>query len=306
VVLRVVLPHLRRVGIVGKDVHKPGSPAVPEMGGLFTVAGFTVGIVMVIAFNTFLSRYLSIDLSQILAVLCVVLMIAIIGTIDDLISVRQSVKALIPIIASLPLVAVRAGDTTMSMPFVGHVDFGIFYSIILVPLGVTGAANAVNMLAGFNGVEAGMGLVAMASLAVVAYITGETAAFLILIIAIGALLATLYFNWYPARVFIGDAGTLSIGAIIVSAVIIGNFELAGVIIIIPYFLDFVIKVANRLPSKGWWGIYRDGKLHCPESGAVGLGQWLMRLTGGISERNLTLALMGIEAVFGIIAIWLFW
>ena len=251
-----------------------------------------------------MNRYLSIDLSQVLAVLCVVLTIAIIGTVDDLISMGQSVKALTHLIASLPLVAIRAGDTTMSIPFVGHVDFGIFYSIILVPLGVTRAANAVNMLAGFNGAEAGMGIVAMASLAVVAYLTGETAAFLILITAVGALLATLYFNWYPARVFIGDVGTLSIGAIIVSAVIIGNFELAGVIVIIPYFLDFLIKAANRFAKS--FGVYRDGKLHCPESGAVGLGQWLMKLTGGISERNITLTLMGMEAVFGALAIWLFW
>ena len=276
------------------------------MGGLFLVVGFAVGIAMVIAFNTFLSRFLSIDLSQVLAVLSVVLIIAIVGTIDDLLGMRQSVKALMPLFASLPLIAVRAGDTAMSIPFTGQVDFGICYSVILVPLGVTGAANAANMLAGFNGAEAGMGVVAMTSLAGVAYLTNETAAFLILISAIGALLATLYFNWYPARVFIGDVGTLSIGAIIASAVIIGNFETAGVIVIIPYLLDFVIKAKNRFPSKGWWGIYRAGKLYCPESGPVGLGQLILKITGGTSERNLTLILMGLEAICGGIAVWMFW
>ena len=275
------------------------------MGGLFLVTGFVAGIAMVIAFNTFLDRFLSIDLPQVLATLSVVLIIAIVGTIDDLIGMRQSVKALMPLFASLPLLAVRAGDSIISIPFAGQVDFGIFYSIILIPLGITGAANAVNMLAGFNGVEAGMGIVAMASLAAVAYLTGETAAFLILIAAIGALLAILYFNWYPAKVFVGDVGTLSIGAIIASAVIIGNFELAGVIVIIPYLLDFVIKAKNRFPSKGWWGIYRGGKLYCPESGPVGLGQLILKITGGTSERNLTLILMGLEAVCGAIAIWMF-
>lgn len=288
---------------MGKDVHKPDKVEVPEMGGLFLVTGFVVGIALVIAFNTFLDRFLSIDLSQVLAVLSVVLIIAIVGTIDDLIGIRQSVKALMPLFASLPLLAVRAGDSMISIPFAGQVDFGIFYSIILIPLGITGAANAVNMLAGFNGVEAGMGIVAMASLAAVAYLTGETAAFLILIAAIGALLATLYFNWYPAKVFVGDVGTLSIGAIIASAVIIGNFELAGVIVIIPYLLDFVIKAKNRFPKS--FGVYRAGKLYCPESGPVGLGQLILKVTGGTSERNLTLILMGLEAVCGAIAIWMF-
>jgi UDP-N-acetylglucosamine--dolichyl-phosphate N-acetylglucosaminephosphotransferase len=303
--MRAALPQLRQAGIVGKDVHKPDKPEVPEMGGLFLVAGFVVGIAMVIAFNTFLHRFLSIELPQVLAVLSVVLIVAIVGIIDDLIGIRQSVKALMPLLASLPLIAVRAGDTVISIPFAEQVDFGIFYSIFLIPLGVTGAANAVNMLAGFNGGEAGMGIVAMASLAAVAYLTGQTAAFLILISAIGALLAVLYFNWYPARVFVGDVGTLSIGAVIASTVIIGNFELAGVIVIIPYLLDFLIKAKNSFPSKGWWGINRDGKLYCPESGPVGLGQLILKVTGGTSERNLTLILMGLEAICGGIAIWLF-
>jgi UDP-N-acetylglucosamine--dolichyl-phosphate N-acetylglucosaminephosphotransferase len=290
---------------VGKDVHKPDQPKVPEMGGLFSVVGFAVGIAAVIAFNTFLSRFLSIDLSQVLAVLSVVLVIAIVGTIDDLLGMRQSIKAAMPLLASFPLMAVRAGHTTMSIPFHGQVDFGIYYSVILVPLGVTGAANGVNMLAGFNGVEAGMGIVAMISLAAVAHLTHETAAFLVLLSAIGALVATLYFNWYPARIFIGDAGTLSIGAIIASAVIIGGFEKAGVVIIIPYLLDLVIKAKNRFPSKGWSGIYRAGKLYCPESGPVGLGQLILKITGGMSERNLTLILMGLEAICGGAAVWMY-
>jgi UDP-N-acetylglucosamine--dolichyl-phosphate N-acetylglucosaminephosphotransferase len=276
------------------------------MGGLFSVVGFAVGIATVIAFNTFGSRFLSIDISQVLAVLSVVLLIAILGTIDDLLGMRQGVKAFMPLLASFPLIAVRAGNTTIDIPFAGETDFGTYYTAILVPLGVTGAANAVNMLAGFNGAEAGMGLVAMTSLAGVAYLNEETAAFVILISAIGALLATLYFNWYPARVFIGDAGTLSIGAIIASAVIIGNFEKAGVIVIIPYLLDFVIKAKNRFPSKGWGGIYRAGKLYCPESGPVGLGQLILKTTGGTSERNLTLILIGLEAICGGIAVLIFW
>jgi UDP-N-acetylglucosamine--dolichyl-phosphate N-acetylglucosaminephosphotransferase len=134
---------------------------------------------------------------------------------------------------------------------------------------------------------------------------GENTALIILLAGMGALLATLRYNWYPAKIFIGDAGTFSIGAMMVAAVIIGNFELAGVIIMIPYAIDFFIKAANRFPSHGWEGIYREGKLYCPEPRIKGLAQLIMQLTGGVSERNLTLILIGTEAVFGGIAIWLF-
>jgi UDP-N-acetylglucosamine--dolichyl-phosphate N-acetylglucosaminephosphotransferase len=134
---------------------------------------------------------------------------------------------------------------------------------------------------------------------------GENTALIILLAGMGALLATLRYNWYPAKIFIGDASTFSIGAMMVAAVIIGNFELAGVIIMIPYAIDFFIKAANRFPSHGWEGIYREGKLYCPEPRIKGLAQLIMQLTGGVSERNLTLILIGTEAVFGGIAIWLF-
>lgn len=303
---RVVIPRLRRAKIVGKDMHKPGQPEVPEMGGLVLVAGFSTGIITTIVIETFFSSLLSIDLIQILAILSVVFITSVIGVFDDLIRVRQGIKAITPLLASLPLVALKIGSTAMSIPLIGKVDFGIFYPLVLVPLAVTGAANAANMLAGFNGEEAGVGIVAMGSLAVVAYLVGETTAFLILLAALGALLATLYYNWYPAKVFVGDVGTLTIGAIIAAAVIIGNFETAGVIIIIPYALDFLIKAKNRFPSSGSWARYRDGKLFCPKSGPIGLGQLIIKAAGGLSEQKTTLILMGIEAVFGAVAIWMFW
>lgn len=306
VTFRLAIPALKRRGIVGIDRHKPGQPEVAEIGGLFLVSGFAAGIITIVAFNTFLSRFLSISLVEVLAVLSVVLIAALIGIFDDIVGSRQVIKAILPVFIALPLVAARAGDTAMTLPFVGDVDFGLVYSLVLVPIGVAGAANAANMLAGFNGQETGVGIVAMVSLAAIAYHLHEVTAFVILIAALGALLATLYYNWYPSKIFIGDVGTLSIGAIIASAVIIGNFEVAGVIVIIPYILEFLIKAKNRFPNKDWWLKYHDGKLYCPESGPVGLGQLIAKAAGGMSERNITISIIGLEAICGGVAIWLFW
>jgi UDP-N-acetylglucosamine--dolichyl-phosphate N-acetylglucosaminephosphotransferase len=90
--------------------------------------------------------------------------------------------------------AIKAGDTTIGIPFVGQTDIGIIYSLVLVPIGVTVAANGVNILAGFNGLEAGMGMAGMAALAIIAFRLGETTAFAILLAALGTLLATLRYN----------------------------------------------------------------------------------------------------------------
>jgi UDP-N-acetylglucosamine--dolichyl-phosphate N-acetylglucosaminephosphotransferase len=128
----------------------------------------------------------------------------------------------------------------------------------------------------------------------------------LLLAGIGASLGVIYFNWYPTRVFIGDVGTLSIGAIIASAVIVGNFEWAGIVVILPYALDFLLKAAHGFPSQGWWGEPgEDGKLRCPAGGPVGLAQWVLKVTGGLHERTLVLVLIGLEGLCGLAAVLLY-
>jgi len=298
----VVIPRLKGAGIVGKNMNSEKQEEIPEMGGLVIAIGFGAGIVATIFLRTFFDIFLSISLTPILAVLSTVLIVVLIGIFDDLISMRQGIKAIIPVFAALPLMAIKEGYSLMKIPGLEIINLGIFYPLVLVPLGITGAVNAVNMLAGFNGLEAGMGIVAIGSLSIIAYLMGQTTSFIILIAGLGALIAALYYNWYPAKILVGDVGTLSIGAVIASAVIIGNFEAAGVVLMVPYMVDFLIKAKSHFPGKNWWGVYKEGKLYCPDSGPVGLCQLIMKVWGGISERNLVLVLMGIEALFGLIAI----
>ena len=298
----VVIPRLKKAGIVGKNMNSEKQEKIAEMGGLIIAAGFGAGIIFAITLRTFFDVFLSVNLSSILAVLSTVLIVVIIGVFDDLISIQQWVKAITPVFAALPLMAIKEGYSLMKIPGLEIINFGIFYPLVLVPLGITGAANAVNMLAGFNGLEVGMGIVAIGSLAIIANLMGQTTAFIILIAALGALIAALYYNWYPAKILVGDVGTLSIGAVIASAVIIGDFEAAGIILMTPYAVDFLIKAKSHFPGKNWWGIYKEGKLYCPDSGPVGLCQLIMKVWGGISERNLVLVLMGVEAILGVIAI----
>jgi len=297
-----MISRLEEAGIVGKNMNSKAQEEIPEMGGLIMTIGFSAGIILAIALRTFYDVFLKVNLTSILAALATILIVMLIGIFDDLVSVSQGIKAFMPVFAALPLMAIKEGQYLMKIPLNGIINFGIYYSLILVPLGITGAVNAINMLAGFNGLEAGMGLVAVGSLAIIAYLMGQATSLIISIAALGALLATLYYNWYPAKILVGDVGTLTIGAVIASAVIIGNYEAAGIILMIPYMVDFLIKAKNHFPSKNWWGIYKNGKLYCPGSGPVGLCQLIMKVCGGISERNLVLVLMGIEAVCGVMAI----
>ena len=300
VLFPAMIIRLKKVGIVGKNMNSKTKEEVAEMGGLVIVAGFGAGVFTLIAIHTFLDMFALVNLVSISAAFSAILIVALIGIFDDLVSMPQQVKAFMPALAALPLIVIKEGSTLMKIPFFGMINFGLLYTLIIIPLEMTIASNAINMLAGFNGLEVGMGLIAMGTLAVIAYLIGNINVLVILLAAIGALLAALYYNWYPAKILIGDVGTLSIGAIIAVSVIIGNLEIAGIILLIPYVIDFVIKAKNRFPYS--FGIYKEGKLYCPENGPVGLGQLIMKLTGGISEKNLVSILMGVEIIFGIIAI----
>ncbi|MCX8197379.1 MAG: hypothetical protein N3G80_03645 [Candidatus Micrarchaeota archaeon] len=297
----ILIRKLLAAGITGRDVNKSGQPEVAEMGGLGIIMGAIGSLLIALAFYTFMG--VQFNLIQVLAAMLTLMIIALIGTYDDLFEMRQATKAVLPMVAALPLVAVSAaGSTQIALPFVGTVDFGYIYIIFLIPLGVTVASNLTNMLAGFNGLEAGMGAVMFATILILAAAKGIAEMGMVAAAMLGALLAFLKYNWYPAKVFAGDIGNLSIGAALATAVIIGNLESAGAILVIPHVIDFFIKAYNGFPSKKWWGELRQEKLYPLEGKVRGAAQLVMKLAGGISEKNLVIVFMAAEIACGLAAI----
>lgn len=301
---KLMIPRLRKANICGMDMNKPEKPDIPEMGGIAIVAGLTAGILAAVflqSFNTF-----PFNLLYILAALITIHSLAFIGIVDDLLDIPQYVKAFLPLFAAIPLVAMAAAASTeMTIPFIGTVDFGIFYIVILVPVGVAVAANLTNMLAGFNGIESGMGIVIFATMILIAAINGNIEMLILFVPMLAALLAFFIFNKYPARIFPGDVGTLTIGAVLAAGVIIGNMESAGALLLLPYVFDFFIKLINRFPSSKWWGDYKAGKLYPMDGKVRGFAQLVMALFNGISEKNLVLFFISLEILIALFVLWLY-
>ena len=298
--LDVLIPKLIQAGITGKDENKPDAPEIPEMGGLAILAGFSAGSLFAIALYVISPTF---NLIYLLAAVITIQIIGFIGLADDLLSLPQWLKAILPLFAAVPLIAVRAGTTAINIPFIGLVDFGMVYILVLVPIAIAVCSNLTNMLAGFNGLEAGMGIVMFATLSALAISSQSYAMLLISLPMLGALLGFLVFNRYPAKVFPGDVGTLTIGVALATAVIIGRYESAGAILMIPYVLDFFVKAANRFPHTHQE--LKDGKMH-PKDGRVrGLVHVVMKGFKGITEPDLVLFFVGMEILFAAIAIGLY-
>lgn len=298
----LIIPRLKSRGIAGRDMHKKDKPIVAEMGGLGMLFSISFSLLFVIFCHTFLNW--EINITSLMAGMITLLLIGLIGIIDDLLDLPQKVKAFLPILASIPLIAIRAGTPEMYIPFIGDVDFGLIYTFILVPIGVTVASNLTNMLAGFNGNEAGMSLIMFLTLSVITYFTGSSVGFVISVSMVGLLLGFLYFNWYPARVFPGDTGTFLMGGALAVVAILANVESYGAILVVPHVIDFFIKIFHRFP-KTFGQLGPDGKLYPPDNVARGLGQLIMKISDGITEKRLTITLILIELVFAIISLTLF-
>lgn len=299
-----IIPRLKRFGITGKDENKEGNPEVPEMGGIGVVAGLTAGILLALFFSTFADSGFQFNIIFVLAALITIHSISFIGIVDDLLNVPQWMKAILPLFAAIPLIVVSAaGSTSLTIPFLGSIDFGILYLFILVPIGIAVCSNLTNMLAGFNGMESGMGAVIFGTMSILAIATGSKEMAVVFLPMLFALLAFLYYNRFPARIFPGDVGNLTIGVALAAGVIIGNFESAGAILMIPYAIDFLIKVRKRFPHTHQE--VREGKLFPKEGRVAGFVHVVMKAFNGISEKNLALSFIALEALFGVIVLLLY-
>lgn len=302
-VLPLLIKRMEKRGIVGRDMNKLGYPKVPEMGGIAVILGFSFGALIAIFLFTYLGL-IELNLTYFLAAMTTVVLVGFLGVMDDIIGwkegIRQYQHALIPLFAALPLMAVKVGITSMAFPLFGVVSLGIIYSIIIIPIGITGAANAFNMLAGFNGLEAGMGVIVFSTALFIALASGSVEAAIILAAMLGAIIAFLKFNWFPAKIFPGDSLTLMMGAALASAVIIGNMEKIGIFLIALYFVELVFKARHFFQTECFGIPQKDGTLKANPKGGS-LTQWVMR-RGRFTEKQVVFILIGMQAIVSLFTI----
>ncbi len=302
-----VMKKMRDKGIVGVDVNKRDKRKIPEMGGIAVVLGFSISVVVAVGIEKLSS---SMDASFVLSVLGVLLIAALIGVVDDIAGLSQKVKAILVAFAAMPLVLVHPGAPTISLPFGLSLPLPFYiYWIFLVPLGITGVANALNMSAGYNGLESGEVIVMSTFLLIIAVIKKSSlSAILIFSSLLGASFALYYFNRYPARTFIGDVGTLSMGAVIGAGVIVGHIEFYGVIVILPAFFELFSTVYHNRKGVDRKSacmnpiILEDGRLKAPEGTKWYTLPYFLLTKKPMGEKELVNRMLSIYALCGMLAL----
>jgi len=259
--------------LTARDMHKLDRKKIANFGGVAVVTGFLFGILSYIAIQTFYFEN-QIKSLEIMAVLSTILIIALIGLVDDIlgwkIGLRQWQKPLLTLFAALPMIVINAGQSIMIIPFLGRLDIGLLYPLFFVPIGIVGAANGFNLLAGYNGLETKMGILILVVMGILTWVVESYTASVMAFIMVFALIAFLHFNKYPAKVFPGNIFTYSVGAMIAVIAIVGNVERIALVLFIPYFLEFVLKLRGKFQKESFAKLLKDGSLDVPYEKFYGL------------------------------------
>ncbi len=299
-----VIKYMRNIGLNVKDMNKKGKPLVPISGGFAVLVGLCAGIMSSIFLQTFIFKS-TYDLIDLLAATSSILIITLVGFIDDLLikkgnssaaGLKQWQKPLITIAAAIPLMAINVGTSTMFIPFLGTLNLGIIYPLVLVPIGVIGAANMVNLLGGYNGMETGMGIIYTGMLGLYAFVNGSQAAAIISLVAFGALLAFYHYNRVPAKILAGNSLTYLLGGVIACVAIIGNIEKAAIIASFPFIVEFFLKARSGFKAQSYGEYYKDGKVINRSPKIYSIPHIFAR-TGKFTEKQITAFLMIIEFIF---------
>jgi UDP-N-acetylglucosamine--dolichyl-phosphate N-acetylglucosaminephosphotransferase len=308
-------------GIVGLDLQKENKPKLATSGGISVAFGILAGLLSYIGLNTFVSKSeINETVVPLLAVTSSVLVVMFVGLLDDLnvksravktkegydirVGFSQWIKPLLTLPAAIPLMVISAGETRMVIPFIGSVDFGIFFPLLLIPIGMVGASNVVNLLAGFNGLEAGMGIVYFLGLGIFGLLHASGQEILngsaIFLIALAALVGFIRYNWYPAKILPGDSLTYLLGSVVVAGVVVGNMERSGILVLLPFIIEFFLKLRAKFKVTCLGKLRKDEKLDPPYGRKVYSWTHLIMNLRPMTEKQITITLILVQVVFTLV------
>jgi len=242
---RVVMRIFPSRRIVGTDIHKPDKPEIPEMGGVGLLAGTCVYVAVAALTGVVSGEMLSIFLTIVVA--------GAIGIIDDIFKLNKRVKPALCMLAGLPILLIRSYPIELAVPFSVSFHIPILY-VLLVPIAIAVTTNAINMFDVMNGVASGSSLIVLSSLVVAwlvkcSFVGGDFTTMMGGALMVLPLMAVLFwYNRYPSKIFLGDTGTLSLGAAI------GAFS-------IVYGLEFPAIIAMMVPiTNAFFSLFSHGGL----------------------------------------------
>ncbi len=248
----------RRIGAVAYPSERGlASRVTPQLGGLAILLGVLIAAAIWMPGTIRLNRTIgqpkgASNIVHVLPIIGGACLIALVGAVDDIHPLRPFVKLLGQTVAAI--IAVEGGVfvTDVTVPFIGPLQFPNTGGALTV-IWLVGMMNVVNFSDGVDGLAAGLCTIDGIAFAVIAFDLGVAPAGVLAALTAGAALGFLFFNFYPASVFMGDSGANLLGYLLGVVAVIGSVKTNAVVaLVVPLvilavpFLDTGFVVAKRL------------------------------------------------------------
>jgi UDP-GlcNAc:undecaprenyl-phosphate/decaprenyl-phosphate GlcNAc-1-phosphate transferase len=282
-----------RIGAVdAPNYRKVHARIMPRLGGLAIFLSFLIAVAIfqpILIINENGSNFL-------LAIIIGACIIVATGVVDDMREISAKAKLVGQLIAALIVIFVGGIQIDMiTLPFVGELNFG-FLSIPLTIIWIVGITNAINLIDGLDGLAAGVSTIALITLAVMAIIMHNMFVLAIAAILAAATFGFLFYNFHPAKIFMGDTGALFLGFMISVLALLGFKNVTVVSLIIPVIIlgvpisDTFFAIVRRVRMKKKWSDPDKSHLHH------------RLLDMGFTHRQTVLLIYGIAIMFGLAAV----
>ncbi len=246
ILYKIFIPLLRKVKLgqkileIGPSWHK-AKEGTPNLGGLFFIIASAVGILvgfLLLGMNQSKSADFADNIKFALTYVIFALSQGLIGFVDDYVklfkkrnkglsAVQKLILQFLTSAVFLYVLALVRPDTTIEFPWGASLDFGIFYYVIML-LAIVYIINCANLTDGIDGLAGSIAFIISVMLLLYGVGIGASAsspAFAIPAAALcGAVFAFLVFNFHPAKIFMGDTGSLFLGGFIVGAIMMTGYE----------------------------------------------------------------------------------
>ncbi|WP_394188514.1 glycosyltransferase family 4 protein [Paenisporosarcina quisquiliarum] len=223
------------------------------------------------------------------------LMIIITGVLDDMFEITAKAKLLGQLIAAGIVIYGGLDIDFIKLPFGGVLDFG-YLNIPLTILWIVGITNAINLIDGLDGLAAGVSTIALITIAGMALMMGNTFVFAMAAILAVSSLGFLFYNFHPAKIFMGDTGALFLGFMIAVLALMGFKNITVISLVIP-----IIMLGVPI-SDTFFAIVRRYRMKQPLSAADKSHLHHCLLNVGFTHRQTVLIIYALAAMFGLAAL----
>jgi UDP-N-acetylglucosamine--dolichyl-phosphate N-acetylglucosaminephosphotransferase len=244
------------------DQHKADRPLIPNGLGVLFVLATIVYLFSIYFSNKVFNLGVDTSINSVSAALTLAVCIlfgGFMGLLDDFMDLKWRYKAFMPLIAALPLMYYaleglenNAIRTSISIPFVGTIQFGAAYIFIIIPIIVMIVTNTVNQLGGLNGLET------VCPAIVILGLMAFSPSYLLMVGPLIFWLVLAYFN-VRGKIFVGNAGSFAIGITIASFAVISDLKVDLLISILPYIFNSSIILLSVFFTRKKAKVIFDGK-----------------------------------------------